>query len=632
MKRASLLFIGLICFSVVVFAGEVITNDTGEEATGLRVAFSSPVLITAFGDILTSVDPQMLSFEFVFSGGTVEPWGSHWLNWAPTTVSVVEYEWFTDPATAESPPGNLPNTPAPTYDEIMAQIAEYPGAYEPLYVPGPDKAIWLTDLEGHADIYDNDSIRINYADWFDKNQITRIVIKRNGISMGFLSDILDVDVLTNDQMKTFDGNPLEHSPASEHTDHAIFGYEYHFEVFAETARYTATISVKAPFHYSGEVAVNFGGGHETDIRVGNWPYAWMVERFEEFKAMGYEAIAFQVYYFMHSAHANEVFAMYEQDRSIHSFASTLEDKHIRDILRAIDAAGLDAELRIEIWVSDEAETQEDYSHRGALRPSDLNAWFGSYGDICEHLGRIMEEEGGDLFTPMVELSLTETHESHVRGLLDRIRTVYGGRLSVGQQTNTHMALGSGYSTRQEELATPWERVADRATFWDYDDLEIGLDCWQSGVWETQNDQRFSILVENLVAFWARAIGYYREKYPDQSIRFAELGAFYFDSSSRGYDWWLHYPERRLQSDFQELSDLWAAYLYMAEYLDVNEISAFGAWPYREEWRLQDYDSGDWMLGGRSAERCLVEMIGGTVEAIPCMLNRGIVCGQEGKDD
>lgn len=516
---------------------------------------------------------------------------------------------------------------AQTYEQIVAAVAEYPGPDEPLYEPGPDEAIWLTDLEGHAGIYDNDSIRINYADWFDKSQISRIEIRRNGIKMQFLPDLIGGDVLTNDQMKTFDGNPSEDTPASAHTDHAIFGYEYAFWFYGEPSLKVETAVVLSPVHYTGEVAVNIGGGHETDIRVGNWPYAWMVERFEEFKAMGYEAVAFQVYYLMHSAQANEVFAMYRQDLSIHSFASTLEDKYIRDILCAIDAAGLDAELRIEIWVSDEAETQEDYSHRGALRPSNLDAWFESYGDICEHLGRIMEEEGGDIFTPLVELSKTETNESNVRALLDRIRTVYSGRLSVGQQTHSMLAGDSTYDRESD-----WRVILDRSRFWDYDDLEIGMNCLPSGAWETQNDQRFSILVENLVASWSRAIAYYRGRYPDQSIRFTELGAFYFDSSSRGFDWWLHNPERRLQTDFQELSDLWAAYLFMAEYLDVNGISAFGTWPYREEWRLQDYDAGDWMLGGRSAERCLVEMIGGTVEAIPCMNGRGIVCGQENEDN
>jgi len=61
MKKVSLLAVGLLCLSVVVSAGEVITNDTGEDATCLRVMFSEPVFITAFGDILTSVDPQMMA-------------------------------------------------------------------------------------------------------------------------------------------------------------------------------------------------------------------------------------------------------------------------------------------------------------------------------------------------------------------------------------------------------------------------------------------------------------------------------------------------------------------------------------------------------------------------------------------
>jgi len=95
MKKIGALLVGLLFLTFAVLAGEVITNDTGKEATGLHVSFSTPVLITAFGDVLTSVDPQMLAFEFVFSGGVVEPWGSHWMNWAPSTAQVVDYEWLT---------------------------------------------------------------------------------------------------------------------------------------------------------------------------------------------------------------------------------------------------------------------------------------------------------------------------------------------------------------------------------------------------------------------------------------------------------------------------------------------------------------------------------------------------------
>jgi len=124
MKTICLLLVGLLCLSVVVHAGEVITNDTGEDATGLRVSFSSPVLITAFGDILTSVDPQMLSFEFVFSGGTVEPWGSHWMTWAPATTQIIEHEW-------------LPTETLDKLDSPSTWLYEYIGTERERYGEGP---------------------------------------------------------------------------------------------------------------------------------------------------------------------------------------------------------------------------------------------------------------------------------------------------------------------------------------------------------------------------------------------------------------------------------------------------------------------------------------------------------------
>ena len=109
MKKLNLLLVGLLCLSVVVHAGDVITNDTGEDVTGLRVTFSEPVLITGFGDVLSSVDTQMLSFEFIFSGGTVKPWESHWFNYAPATATVVETEWLVDSLISEAPQETLPS-------------------------------------------------------------------------------------------------------------------------------------------------------------------------------------------------------------------------------------------------------------------------------------------------------------------------------------------------------------------------------------------------------------------------------------------------------------------------------------------------------------------------------------------
>jgi len=127
MRRIGLLLIGVLCLSLFAYAGEVITNNTGEDATGLRVTFSQPVLITAFGDILTSVDPQTLSFEFVFSGGTVESWGSQWFNYAPATARILNYEWLLQlPAITERSTTDVARPPWVTQWSLGNSIASLP--------------------------------------------------------------------------------------------------------------------------------------------------------------------------------------------------------------------------------------------------------------------------------------------------------------------------------------------------------------------------------------------------------------------------------------------------------------------------------------------------------------------------
>ena len=205
MKKVALLVAGLVLCSVSLFAGEYLMNDTGDKVYGLRVVFSEPVTLASFGDILMVVEPAGESVAFIFSGGELGPWDGHWFNWEPGSASLMSHQWFTDPATVETAASDWAayeasrpfweRNPNPTYEEIMSEIAEYPGPDEPLYMPAEDEAIWLTDLEGHADIYDNDSIKINYADWLDQNQITKIEVYRNGIKMLFLPG--KFDVLTN---------------------------------------------------------------------------------------------------------------------------------------------------------------------------------------------------------------------------------------------------------------------------------------------------------------------------------------------------------------------------------------------------------------------------------------------------
>jgi len=99
MKRVLSSGLLLVLFSLSVLAGGYFMNDTGETVYGLRIVFSEPVTITSFGDVLMSVEPSGESTTFMFSGGTVEPWGDHWIIWEPGSASVVSEEWQKDVST-----------------------------------------------------------------------------------------------------------------------------------------------------------------------------------------------------------------------------------------------------------------------------------------------------------------------------------------------------------------------------------------------------------------------------------------------------------------------------------------------------------------------------------------------------
>ena len=92
MVRASLLAIALISCAVSVFAGEYLISE--DQVLGLRVVFSEPVTITAYGDVFTTVKPQGEATEFVFSGGVLSPWVGHWLNWEPLSAELERSQWL----------------------------------------------------------------------------------------------------------------------------------------------------------------------------------------------------------------------------------------------------------------------------------------------------------------------------------------------------------------------------------------------------------------------------------------------------------------------------------------------------------------------------------------------------------
>lgn len=122
MKKLGLLLVVSVIFSLSAFAGEYLMNDTGGTVFGLRVVFSEAVEITGFGDVLLSVEPPGESSEFVFSGGELEAWGGHWMNWEPSDVPISSHEWIVARTeTADQSP------------KAIDQLSSTPDIY--LYVP-----------------------------------------------------------------------------------------------------------------------------------------------------------------------------------------------------------------------------------------------------------------------------------------------------------------------------------------------------------------------------------------------------------------------------------------------------------------------------------------------------------------
>ena len=591
MKKIGTLLVGVAFFSFCMLAGEVLTNDTGEDATGLRVSFSTPVLITAFGDILVSVDPQMLAFEFVFSGGVVEPWGSHWMNWAPSTAQIIEHEWTTDsfpPSTYHEglPREELPVDAVLTYEEILAEIAQYPGDEELIYIPDIDEAIWLTDLEGHADIYDNDSIKINYADWFDKSLITMINVYRNGLTMKFIPDLFDV--LTNVQMKTFDGNLLEKTPASGHTDHAIWGYEYWFDFLSEEsveqqAQY-CTVVVRSPVLPKFNTPYAYIGSHwESSSAEGKLADDEIRLLLMDLKNSGFAGISVNVNCYIESVHSSDVFTLASPDGVIALWSRTASDEEIARILSLAAEQDLEAELRMQLYVSHEwASVHGGYS--GSVDPHDLDRFFESYGDLARHYATLAEAYGAVLFTPFTEMDAIEQYPDRVRQFYSGLDSSFSSPFSFEESTNHYLDGFNGYSGEslfEDNVGKFWDWTSEEGN-----PLVVEWSCW-SPTLETQADQRLSVLVEAMVNMWTPALEYYREHHPDNRIRFGEIGVYNIDGVCLGNDYYWVLRNAAAGSlfgsiDEQEVADIWAAYLIASHYMGIDGVTAWSL-PLSRNW-------------------------------------------------
>jgi hypothetical protein len=478
------------------------------------------------------------------------------VSWTPSTAEITNVEWAT---TGESAAGSTTGSNVPlTYEQIMAQLAHYPGPDEPLYVPAEGEQIWLTDLEGHADIYDNDSIRINYAPGFDKSQVARIDPYRNGVKMRFVPALFDV--LTNDQMKTFDGNPAEHSPASSQTDHAIMGYGYEFRITMAvfgSVPLSLSVTVKSGVTYNGKIWFFVGGD------------AWRALDTltdDQLKASlaGISGLAdgvvLRTTYFMLSDTSNEVVARYAQEAGMTpAWSRTLTRDEILRFLRICHEIEMPVEVGVEVWLSESYMTSHPGAWRGAIKPQNVNAWFANYEAVCVEVARAAQEGGAVMFCPFYEMNSLAQYPQKTAEVGAAIKQVFTGHLDFDEATHQYLMGSNNYNgeTRLDRNAVQLSR--------DYDVL--GMNWWDITGLDSTADQRFSIMVENAVEFWEPAFSLYRARHPWVEIDFGEVGSRNYDGGVFGYD---EHPET-YPLDYQESSDLFAAVLATSAYYGVGRV-------------------------------------------------------------
>jgi hypothetical protein len=591
----ALTFLGLALVVCVAFAAtESLTNRTGRTATAVTVTFSEQVRITSYDEsVFPTKEPTSRSETFRFSGGQLENGARFSVSWTPSTAEITNTEWETTGAAAAS------GSSAPlTYEQIMAQIAHYPGPDEPLYVPAEDEQIWLTDLDGHADIYDNDSIRINYAPGYDQSQVTRIDVYRNGVKMRFVPALFDV--LTNEQMKTFDGNPAENSPKSNHTDHAIAGYGYRFAIYGAANRSIAAPSatVRPGTLYSPPFAAVCLDKFWPDTLIA-LDVPSRIRFFESLKALGFTAISVHVLDYIEWP-SKRIYSQSAYD-SRAGVIRTPTNAEIEAAVSAIHAAGLSVDVRYEITYREddtrEAAAQGQQIHRDTTLPASAFV-FSQIAERVTGLATLLERQKQptivDYITPFTENRTLARSASATIGVLDAIAGVSDARVIYELHSCILLAEHPEFVTGNDDTQIRNEI----GTFYDWTDDEgrpliIGLSDWYQEL-DTQRDQRFTVMAANVYNRYLPLVEWFHASYPGHEIVMAEYGTCNHDGAILGGvppSW------EDCISDFQEMADFHAAYLTAFRALGLG---GFSMWHYTA-WTTIDDPSltkkGHWWVNG-----------------------------------
>ncbi len=157
---------------------------------------------------------------------------------------------------------------------------------------------------------------------------------------------------------------------------------------------------------------------------------------------------------------------------------TVEDTVLRETINAARRRGLKVFLMPFVFVRDTS----DGSWRGAIAPSDPEAWWSSYRRYILRYAKLAQESGIGLFAVGSELKSLVTEEYRWRALIADVRGIYRGDLIYSANwdnyqrvdfwdaldhlgVNGYFSLSRSYEPSLDHVASAWRRQRDALTTW-----------------------------------------------------------------------------------------------------------------------------------------------------------------------
>jgi len=381
-------------------------------------------------------------------------------------------------------------------------------------------------------------------------------------------------------MKTFDGNPLEHSPASSHTDHAIAGYDYKVEVDLNggSVKILET-TVESTFKWHPkEIWVQLDHDWNTILKTTNLlSYNDLLGLFTKLKNNGFTGVSFDMIYYVNSPNSNDVFELYNPSNVMWDDVLTPTQNDLEKVLKPITDAGLDAKIMVQLYTNNnyvEAH-KNSFVGKGVYDPDNPNLFFKNYTEALESIIPILNTYNVVSLSVFDEATLLSTkYPALMERMFNELDERFNGNLAIdlGFQTNFDYSFENYWDGKS------FRNLIRQMTYLGWvsssgDPLDFEWSFWGIPL-ESQTDQRVSVLERNLVNFWKPAFDCISSIYRTISENWGETGANTFDGYTLGEKYYSSLSESRQRYDEQERADFFCALMKASSELEINTVNVW----------------------------------------------------------